>query len=273
MSNLTDVLSAIQNSVQSLNKIQQTLNSGLPGLVTNGIALTNLAQIASDTLLGNNTGGAGNVTALTVSQAQTLLSMRWTLTVVTATNAAFPITAGTSELLIEGWSGGGSGAGGDTGTNQRGSGGASGGYFIKHYTGAMDATLNITIGAGGAAVTSGAGGTNGNQGGTTSVVGANLGTLSAAGGGGGVKGAAGGGVGSQPTGGDENIQGADGALAPITTAAGVAAGGNAPRGGPGGASNVGSVGIVPGGGGACGNHTGGANSGAGARGEVWVWMR
>lgn len=196
--------------------------------------------------------------------------------VITATNAAWPVPVGTVEMLIEGFGGGGSGAAGNTTTPRRGSGGGAGGHFLKHYTGTMDSTLNITIGAGGAAVTSSSSGVAGNAGGNTTVVGANLGTLTANGGAGGGNGVAAGGLGGAATGGTINESGGEGDVsysdATLSTQF-VSGGGSAPNGGMGGRSNVGSNGAIPGGGGAAGNHTAATNSGAGARGEVRIWTR
>lgn len=190
----------------------------------------------------------------------------WTVTLITATNAAWPVPTGTREMKIEGWGGGGSG-GGQADGDKRGGGGGGGGYFFKYYNGAMDATLAITIGAGGAAVTTGA---TGNTGGNTTVVGANLGTLAANGGFGGGNGLSTGAGGGSASGGDINITGGAGSTGGFTSIYGI--GGSSPRGGNGGAESVGAAGIVPGGGGSGENHTGG-NSGAGAAGRVLIWTR
>lgn len=45
------------------------------GITTNGIAFGKISQIADGTLLGNNSGGTGDITALTASQAKVLLSL------------------------------------------------------------------------------------------------------------------------------------------------------------------------------------------------------
>jgi hypothetical protein len=201
--------------------------------------------------------------------------LEWTLAVITATDAAWAVPAGTVEMIIEGWGGGGSGAGGDdSGTSQRGSGGGAGGYFYKHYKGTIDSTLAVTIGAGGTGVTSTSGGANGNHGNATTVVGANLGTLTANRGDRGLAGVNSGGAGGTGTNGDINIQGEGGQTSwSAASLVAVFRGGCSPRGGMGGSQNVGSAGGIPGGGGACGNHTAATDSGAGARGQVHIWTR
>ena len=201
----------------------------------------------------------------------------WTAHVISATDASWAVPAGTREMFLYVWGAGGSGAGGNVnGAGQRGSGGGGGEFRVLHYSGTMDATLNITIGAGGAVVASVAGGANGNAGGATSVVGTNLGTVSATGGGGGQANvASGGGGGTGGSGGDYSIPGGDGR----TSSSGlpnnfVYEGGDAGGwGGPGGKSNVGTAGKTPGGGGSCGNHTVASDSGAGAPGQVIILTR
>ncbi|MGA7810666.1 hypothetical protein [Bradyrhizobium sp.] len=197
----------------------------------------------------------------------------WTIAVITASNAAWPVPANTVEMIIEAWSGGGSGAGQSGGT-QRGAGGGSGAYGYKYYTGTMDSTLNITVGAGGSSVS----GSGGNNGAGTSIAGANLGNLGLSGGS--APGATGFGANGGPGGAASgpwtfSIAGGQGTTSGPTSSPGAGAyglGGDAPRGGQGGKANVGQPGAVPGGGGAGENHAGGG-SGAGAAGEVIIWTR
>jgi hypothetical protein len=196
----------------------------------------------------------------------------WSTALITSTNAAWPVPAGIVEMIIEGWGGGGSGGSGNTSTSARGSGGGAGAYFRKFYSGTMDTTLNITIGAGGTGVVASAGGTAGNAGGTTTVVGTNLGTLTATGGGAGSPNTANGGSGGAATGGDENITGQGGG-AGFSFSTSFGSGGYAPRGGLGAQLNVGVAGGTPGGGGSAGNHTAGSFSGSGADGYVLIRTR
>lgn len=196
----------------------------------------------------------------------------WTLqTPITVSNASWSVPAGIKEMQIYLWGGGGSGGGRGAGAaaTDRGSGGGGGSYAYKHYKGTMDSTLNITIGAGGTSVTDAAG----NAGSQSSVVGSSLGTITAPGGSGGSRGSgvAGGSGGAAGTGGDIHIAGGDGGASPGTTNV-FGVGGNAPMGGQGGASNVGTAGGYPGGGGSGENHTAGG-SGAGRRGECWIFTR
>lgn len=214
-------------------------------------------------------GGAVDAAAATKGIAKL-----YTIAVITATNATWPVPAGTLEMIVECWGGGASGGGGNTSTSQRGSGGGAGAYTKKTFTGTMDSTLNVTIGAGGAAVTSQAGGINGNDGGASSVVGSNFGTITSAGGVKGLLGIAAGGAGGAASGADENINGGDGSTSWSTpTLSAAHPGGFSPRGGDGGRTNVGAAGGIPGGGGACGNHTAAQPSGVGARGQVVIRTR
>jgi hypothetical protein len=220
--------------------------------------------------------GTNDVVLGTINASTHVFTARaqWTKAVISSSNAAWAVPAGTSEMIIEGWGAGGSGAGGNTTTPQRGSGAGAGGYFRKRYSGTMDSTLNITIGAGGAAVASSSSGANGNDGGDTTIVGTNLGTLTAGGGKKGLSGVNQGGAGGAASGGDENLTGQDGQTSWSTAVLAAAfAGGDSPRGGRGGRANVGVSGNAPGGGGSCGNHTAATNSGAGANGLVIIWTR
>lgn len=197
----------------------------------------------------------------------------WTLhPPVTASDSAWPIPIGAREIIVEEWGGGGSGAPYSNVPNYRGTGGGAGGHALKHHKGVMDATLNITIGAGGApANTPGAAG---NAGGATTVVGTNFGTLTANGGQGGGAGVNSGGAGGTASGGDLNITGQAGKDNTQFNGAGVGGGGSSPRGGFGGTANVGAPGDFPGGGGAGANHSPtDSASGAGADGLVLIWTR
>lgn len=198
----------------------------------------------------------------------------WTMTIFTASNASWSVPAGTLEMIVEVWGAGGSGAAGNSSASSRGGAGAGGAYARKLYHGTMDSTLNVTVGAAATGVTASGSPANGNAGGTSSVVGSNLGTVQCTGGGGGLAGAGGGSIPGAATGGDINLPGQAGELgqrAGLTTWP--AFGGNCPFGGFGGAGNVEVPGDEPGGGGACGNHTGGSVSGTGAKGRVIIWTR
>jgi hypothetical protein len=260
------------------NKIRFLRFAGALTLTHNGTSLdlpvnANITTAAGDTALFVSDGSSNwRCVWYTLENGRALTFKKWTVTKITASDSAWAVPSGTTEMLIEGWGGGGSGGSGNTSTSARGSGGGAGGYFLKYYTGTMDSTLNVTIGAGGAAVTSTAGGASGNAGGTTSVVGSNLGTLSATGGGGGSPNTAAGGSGGSGSGGDENLFGQGGG-AGFSFSTSFGGGGYAPRGGYGAQLNVGVDGGAPGGGGAAGNHTSSTNSGAGGAGYVIIRTR
>lgn len=209
---------------------------------------------------------------ITTSGTCTIAGTFWHVVQITSSNSSWNVASNLgitpSELIFELWGAGGSG-GGESGGSNRGPGGGSGQYCWHHYTGTIDTTFNITIGAGGSAVHASAG----NAGGTTSIVGTNLGTVQAAGGAGGTGAgaAAGGSGGSGTTNCTFSMIGSDGYVSG-GGATFFGFGGDAPRGGPGGKANVATAGQQPGGGGAGENHTGG-NSGAGAQGWVIVYGR
>lgn len=237
---------------------------------------------------GGSGGGSGTVTSvgiaagaaiatsgtctITTSGTCTIAGQLFHYFVITSSNSAWGIASNfgytPSELFVEAWGGGASGGGESSGTN-RGAGGGAGQYFFEHYIGTMDTTLSITIGAGGASAT----GAAGNSGGNTIVAGTNLGTLTAHGGSGpGCTGACAGGLGGTgATGATFAMDGGDG----YVSAGGggwFGFGGDSPRGGMGGKTNVASAGHQPGGGGSGENHTGGG-SGAGAQGWVLIYGR
>jgi hypothetical protein len=245
------------------------------------LSTNNLSDVVNIAQAIANLGVVGYAAAQALSSAQQLQARQnigaaakaWTIAVLDTSNSAWPVPTGTTEMEIEAWGGGGSGAG-QTGGAQRGAGGAGGSYGYKYTTGTMDSTLNITIGAGGSSVSASAG----NNGGATTIVGTNLGTLTA-GGGNGPSGAGFSSSGGQSTGCSgpwtTTITGGDGTTAGPTTSPASGAyglGGDAPRGGPGGKSNVGAGGQIPGGGGSGENNTGGG-SGAGAHGRVIIRTR
>lgn len=238
---------------------------------------------------GGSGGGSGTVTSvgiaagaaittsgtcsITTSGTCTIAGTLFKYVLVAASNSSWNIASNfgstPTELFIEGW-GGGSSGGGENGSANRGAGGGAGQYFFEHYTGTMDTTLAITIGAGGTSCSSACGGV---AGGSTTVVGTNLGTLTAHGGAApGCSGAcAGGGGGAGATGATLDMNGGDGYVS-AGGAAWFGFGGDSPHGGMGGKANVGSPGRAPGGGGAGENHTGGG-SGAGAQGWVLIYGR
>ena len=205
--------------------------------------------------------------------------------------------ADVSMVYVEIWGGGGSGAAGRSAS----SGGGGGGGFVSTAYRASDlaATVSVTVGSGGAAVSRTTNGTtNGNTGGNSS-----FGTLTAKGGGRGTTSGGDGGNGETPaiyfladgqintttrSMGSVSGAGGSGLISDATHQKGANAswggaggGGNgtgvagtSSYGGDGGAAGTttGVAGTAPGGGGGAGrNTTGTVTSGAGARGEVRVW--
>ena len=165
-------------------------------------------------------------------------------------SGTFTWPSGVYELEAEVWGGGSGGAGG------RGGAGNAGGYSWGRFAGTPGATVNVTIGAGGAGVT-GASGLNSGAGGTTS-----FGSLLSATGGPAVPAAGvptGGGIG---IGGLLNLSGGAGQDISADVSEGVGA--PAPRGGGGGACSAGGTQASYGaGGGASGLADFGGNGGAG----------
>jgi hypothetical protein len=163
----------------------------------NAVALTNLAQIATLTLLGNNTGGTANVLALTEAQVKTLLAIAFGDVSGTLAATQFPAltgavtsvagalatsvgtipgrllrapqiltsgtsithAAGTNTIVVEGVGGGGAGGGAGALAGAIGGNGGSGTYGRKTFTSAA-ASSTFVIGSAGAG-SSGAAGGNG----------------------------------------------------------------------------------------------------------------
>jgi len=183
------------------------------GLGTNNVTNSNLAQMAADTLKGNNTGSTANAADLTVAQSMAMLGAVGKITRQTFTGSGTYTPEAHMLYCLVRLQAPGGGSGGTpattTGNLSASGGGGSGGYAERLLTAAqIGASQTVTIGAVGAAgaSTPGAGGT----GGTTS-----LGALlSATGGAGGAVGSAAGAVGVSAGGaggvgssGDVNVNG------------------------------------------------------------------
>lgn len=151
MASITDLLSAVQSANTILSKIQQTLNLGLPGLVTNGIALTNLAQIAANTILGNNTVGVANVVALTVPQVAAMFTAP-TVQTFTSGSGTYTTPANVKYIVVELVGGGGGGAGSGTAPGAAGDGGDT---TFGTLTGAKGIKAVANLGGAGGAATNG----------------------------------------------------------------------------------------------------------------------
>ena len=245
----------------------------MPGELISNIPIHDPNPPSTSKMELDNAGVSEYCTLSEMLNANFATIQRGKLIVVTTTNASFNLASQfgftPAVLIIEGWGAGGSGASGVSGT-ARGSGGGGGQYFRHYYSGTMDTTLDITIGAGGIGVNSS--GSTGTAGGNTTVVGTNLGTLTANGG---IEGTAGtnsnGGAGGSGTtdatfaqNGEDGGSGVGG-----TTAFGY--GGSSPFGGQGSQQNVNTGGYAPGGGGSGGNHVTAFEGGNGGAGQVNIW--
>ena len=179
--------------------LSQPAFTDLSGAITTAQLGTNtatnavLAQMATLTLKGNNTGGTANALDLTVAQVNAILPVftsvlngstplsgggttnflradgTWQVPVVAGrligvqvikSGTTYTKTAGTNAIIVEGWGAGGGGGGtAATGaaTSAAGGGGGSGGYFLKRVTGLGAGPFTIAIGVGGTGVSGGAG--------------------------------------------------------------------------------------------------------------------
>lgn len=211
---------------------------------------------------------ADSPTALATLGARGALNAQFFTASGTFTKASLPPWV--THIRVHVWGGGGGGAGGNSVSTWRGSGGGGGGYSRRRIpVASLAASETVSVGGGGAGGAAGNPGVVGAVGGTSS-----FGTwCSATGGSGGAVNnvaaevaGVGGGAG---VGGDLNLTGGSSGISPHHAATGVGVGGNGALGGQGGSSNVAAAGIVPGGGGSCGNHTSGSG-GIGAAGLVII---
>jgi len=235
------------------NNIYVYYTSPITQIIAPGQGTVTTTSLATNFTLPVANGGTG------------LTTVPHTVTVYTSGSGTYTTPANCKAIFVQCWGGGGSGAAGNTSTSTRGSGAGAGSYSQKLIN-SPAATYSYAVGAGGAAVTSTAGGANGNTGGTTT-----FSTLSSGGGSGGNLGANAGGSGGTSSGGDLNIPGGAGMVGQNGGAGTfMSSGGSSPMGGPGGQTNVSAAGETPGGGGSCSNHTASSPSGIGGSGTIIV---
>ncbi|WP_304504274.1 cytochrome c3 family protein [Aestuariivivens sp. NBU2969] len=199
----------------------------------------------------------GTILLFCLGLSQTAFSQT-TVTLTTADNGnTVTIPAGATNVIVECWGAGGSGAGGDkSGSNNIPGGGGGGGEYSRSIN-ISPGIYSFQVGAGASA---GAAAGNGSQGGNTSFDG---GTVLANGGGGGIHGGAGGVGGTGGIGNDANIAGTNGSAGAGTSGGDGGAGANGGAGGAGGNNTTGTDGSIPGGGGGggcCKNQGGGAGA-------------
>jgi len=204
----------------------------------NTVSNSSLAQMAADTIKGNNTGSTANAADLTTTQVRALVTKAPTIQSFTSSSGTYTTPAGVSYLIVEMVGGGAGGAGGGSGSPGAGTAGNNTTFGSSF----------LTAGGGSAATSQsqgGLGGTNtANAGGTVIV--------NVAGGGGG-----GGGLQSTttlvPSGAGGNSAYGGGAPGTFSGNVGVNGATNSGGGGSGGGGNNGSA-VNSGGGGGAGGY-------------------
>jgi hypothetical protein len=202
---VTGTLQAAQEPAHT-GDVTNTAGSLALTIAAGAVTLAKQANLAANSIIGNNTGSPATPIALTTAQAGTLLSVPGVVDIQTFTSSGTWTAIGSPKtirvILWGGGGGGGSGAITAFGTASSGGGGGGGaGYSdITLPFSAFSSPQTVTIGAagvGGSGITIAGAGNNGTAGGTSTA-----GSFSAGGGGGGAGGQvaanSGGGAGGSP---------------------------------------------------------------------------
>ncbi len=276
---LTGVLQAAQEPAHT-GDVTNTAGSLALTIANNAVSNAKAADMAANTLKGNNTGSAADPADLTAAQVQAMLPASPTVQTFTA-SGTWTRPTGCKRVRVRCIGGGGGGAGATAAASQScaGGGGGAGAYGEGNYDVTATSSVTVTIGAAGAAgvAANGAGGNGGQSsfGGLLTGPGGNGGAAMTSGTAAAI--ALGGTISTAGSGGFLNGQGSGGTPSNRESSTVFVAGSGAPGpfgGGPRGSSaaQIGAPGVAPGAGGSAAgsSSTTGFAGGAGAAGIIIV---